>query len=71
MIIFDLSMSFSYDKTLDDMLINSYANYVITSEGGTHEIAAQRAICEFFSREARKLDPNNKFEVSYDDCKKV
>ncbi len=67
---FDLMVAFSYDKTLDEMLIESYSNYVITSESGTHELAAQRAICEYFSKEAKRLDPTSKYEVSYDDCKK-
>ncbi len=67
---FDMSMSFSYDLTLDETLINSYCNYIYTTEGGTHELAAQRAICDFFSREAKKLDPASKYEVIYDDCKK-
>jgi DNA gyrase subunit B len=67
---FDLFISFSYDKTIDDPLIESYANYVITTESGTHEMAAQRAICEFFSKEAKRLDPTAKYDVSYDDCKK-
>jgi len=67
---FDLLVSFSYDKTLDDMLVNSYCNYIYTTEGGTHELAAQKAICDFFSREAKKLDPESKFEVTYEDCKK-
>ena len=67
---FDLDVSFSYDKTLDDTILNSYCNYVITTEGGNHELASQRAICEFFCREAKKLDPNNKYEVTFDDCKK-
>lgn len=67
---FDLLVSFSYDKTLDDILVNSYCNYIYTTEGGTHELAAQRAICDYFSREAKKLDPSNKFEIIYDDCRK-
>lgn len=67
---FDLLLSFSYDKTLDDMLIDSYCNYIYTKEGGTHETAAQRAVCDFFTREARKLDAEAKYEVIYDDCKK-
>ena len=67
---FDIELAFSYDKTLDDSLVNSYGNYIITTEGGSHEIVAQRAICDFFSREAKKLDPNNKFEVTYEDCRK-
>lgn len=67
---FDLELSFSYDITLDGMLIDSYCNYIHTTEGGNHEIVAQRAICDFFTREAKKLDPNSKFEVTFDDCKK-
>lgn len=66
----DLEIAFSYDKTLDDEIIESYCNYVFTIDGGYHEIAAKRAICEFFSREARKLDPNSKYEVTFDDCRK-
>lgn len=67
---FDLLASFSYDKSVDDMVIDSYCNYIHTTEGGTHEIAVQRAICDYFTREAKRLDPNNKFEVTYDDCRK-
>lgn len=67
---FDLEVAFSYDKTIDDTVVNSYCNYVNTTEGGNHEIVAQRAICDFFCREAKKLDPNNKFEVTFEDCKK-
>ena len=67
---FDLELSFSYDKTLDDTIVNSYCNYMNTTEGGNHEIVSQRAICDFFCREAKKLDPNAKYEVSFEDCKK-
>lgn len=67
---FDLSLSFSYDKSLDESIINSYCNYIYTTEGGNHEVACQRAICDYFTREAKKMDPNNKFEVAYEDCKK-
>lgn len=67
---FDLWIAFSYDKMLDDMTIESYCNSIVTTEGGTHEIAAQRAICDYFVREAKIIDPNNKFEISYEDCKK-
>ena len=67
---FGLEVAFSYDKTLDDTIINSYANYIITTEGGTHEQVAQRAICEYFVRQAKKLDPTNKIEVLFDDCRK-
>lgn len=67
---FDLELAFSYDKTIDDMVVESYCNYVNTTEGGNHELVAQRAICDFFCREAKKLDPNSKYEVTYEDCKK-
>lgn len=67
---FDLELAFSYDKTIDETIVNSYCNYVNTTEGGNHEIVAQRAICDFFSREAKKLDPNHKYEVTFEDCKK-
>lgn len=67
---FDLELAFSYDRTTDEQVIDSYCNYIHTTEGGNHEIVAQRAICDFFSREAKKLDPNNKYEVTFDDCKK-
>jgi len=67
---FDLIAAFSYDKSLDDMAVDSYCNYIHTTEGGNHEIAVQRAVCDYFTREAKNLDPNNKFEVTYDDCKK-
>ncbi len=65
-----LEMAFSYDPSLDDMLTDSYCNYVSTKEGGFHEQACQRAICDFFSRQAKILDPNNKYEVTYDDCRR-
>lgn len=67
---FDIAMAFSYDKTNDDMVFDAYCNYINTYEGGNHVLACQRAICDFFTREAKKLDPNNKYEVIFDDCKK-
>lgn len=67
---FDLELAFSYDKTVDDITINSYCNYINTTEGGHHETVAQRAICDYFCREAKRLDPNAKYEVTFEDCKK-
>ena len=67
---FDLELAFSYDKTLDEFIVNSYCNYINTTEGGHHETVAQRAICDFFTREAKKLDPNSKYEVTFEDCRK-
>lgn len=67
---YDITLAFSYDRTLDDNAVASFCNYVVTTEGGVHEVAAMRAICDFFSKEARKLDPTAKNEVSFDDCKR-
>ena len=67
---FDLELAFSYDKTIDDTIVNSYCNYINTTEGGHHETVSQRAICDFFCREAKKLDPNAKYEVTFEDCRK-
>lgn len=67
---FDLELAFSYDKTVDDTIVDSFCNYINTTEGGYHETVALRAICDFFCREAKKLDPNSKYEVIFDDCKK-
>lgn len=67
---YDISIAFSYDRTLDDTAIASFGNYVITTEGGCHEMIATRAICDFFSREAKRQEPNAKYEVAFDDCKK-
>ncbi len=67
---FDIEMAFSYDKHLVDSIVDSYCNYIHTTEGGNHESVARAAICNFFSREARKLDETSKYEVTYDDCKR-
>lgn len=67
---YDLSMAFSYDKTLDESAITSFCNFVITTEGGCHEVAATQAICAYFTREARRQEPNSKYEITFDDCRK-
>lgn len=67
---FDIEFAFSYDMKYDSTVIESYCNYVYTTEGGCHETTLIRALCEFFVKEARNLDPNSKYEVTYDDCKK-
>ena len=67
---FDLSVAFSYDRSLDDNSIASFGNYVITTEGGCHETAAVRAISDYFNREAKRQDPKSKYEVVFDDCKR-
>lgn len=67
---FDISLAFSFDKSLDDTSIASFCNYVVTTEGGCHEAAAIRAICDYFTKEAKRQDPNSKLEVAYDDCRR-
>ena len=67
---FDITIAFSYDRTLDENSVASFCNYVITTEGGCHEAAAMRAICDYFSKEAKRQEPNSKYEVTFDDCKK-
>lgn len=67
---YDISIAFSYDRTLDDSVVASFCNYVITTEGGCHETIATRAICDYFSKEAKRQEPNAKYEVAFDDCKR-
>lgn len=66
---YDLSIAFSYDRKVSNTEFTSYCNYVITDFGGSHEVVAQQAICQYFTREAKRLDPNSKQEISFDDCK--
>ena len=66
---YDLSIAFSYDKRVNNTEFTSYCNYVITDFGGTHETVAQQSICQYFTREAKRLEPNSKQEISFDDCK--
>lgn len=67
---FKMQFAFTYDRTVDDTLVDSYCNYLHTKEGGTHESTAIQAIGTFFTRQAKLLDANAKYEVSTDDCKK-
>lgn len=62
-------MAFSYDSSLNEVLCDSYCNYVSTKEGGYHEVACQRALCDFLSRQAKQIDPNHKYEITFDDCR--
>jgi len=65
-----LKLAFSYDKSLDGDLCDGYCNYVHNLDGGTHIDACKSAISSFFVREAKKMDPNSKYEIISDDCKK-
>lgn len=66
----ELEFAFSYDKTVPDEIIDSYCNYVITTDGGYHEDACMSALCDFFVKAARKADADAKYEVIRTDCRK-
>ena len=66
----DLEMAFSYDKTLDTDVTDSYCNYVITYDGGYHEQACKYALSDFLVKECKNQDPNHKYEVIPDDVRK-
>lgn len=66
----DVSFSFGYDKTLADDITESYCNYVITSDGGYHEMACKRALIDFLVKAAHQADPDSKYEVIQEDVKK-
>lgn len=67
---FKLEFAFSYDRTTDETVTASFCDYVATKEGGTHEQVVIQALSSFFVRQAKALDPNAKYEVTSDDCKK-
>ena len=66
----DVSFAFSYDKTTTDEITDSYCNYVITVDGGYHEIACKRALIDFLVKAAKQDDPEAKYEVIPDDVRK-
>ena len=65
-----LEMAFSYDKTTDTEVVDSYCNYVHTIENGEHVNGCESAICSYIVKEAKKMDPSAKYEIIYEDCKK-
>ncbi len=65
-----LQFAFSYDKTIADIAMDSYCNYVITTDGGYHEDACILALCDYLVKAAKKADPDAKYEVIRADCKK-
>lgn len=65
-----IEMSFSYDKTNDQELIDSYCNYVHTTQHGKHVEGCESALCAFLTKEAKRLDPSSKYEVIFEDCRK-
>ena len=66
---YDLSMAFSFDRGYDETAVTSFCNFVITDFGGSHEALAQTAICSYLVREAKRLEPNARQEITFDDCK--
>ena len=66
----EVEFAFTYDKTIDDCVMDSYCNYVITKDGGYHEEACISAMMDFMVKAARKDDPNAKYEVIRSDVKK-
>ena len=67
---YKVDMAFSYDLTTEGEVIDSYCNYVHTIENGTHVAGCESAICAFFTKEGAKLDPNSKYPIVFEDCKK-
>ena len=66
----DVSFAFSYDRNLSEDITESYCNYVITSDGGYHEMACKRALIDFLVKAAHTADPDSKYEVIAEDIKK-
>ena len=66
---FDLTVAFSYDRNYDSTAVTSFCNFVVTDFGGEHEAFAQNAICTYLTREAKRLEPNSKQEITFEDCK--
>lgn len=66
----ELEFAFSYDKSVENELSDSYCNYVITKDHGYHEDACLSALCDFFVKQARKADPDAKYEVIRTDVRK-
>jgi DNA gyrase/topoisomerase IV subunit B len=66
----EVEFAFTYDKTIDERVIDSYCNYVITKDGGYHEDACISAVTDFMVKAARKADPDAKYEVIRSDVSK-
>lgn len=68
---FKLEFAFNFDRSMDDPIISSYCNMLHTKEGGTHEQVVLQALGTFFSRAAKNIDPNAKYEVNTDDVRRT
>ena len=66
----EFEFAFTYDKSIEDYVIDSYCNYVITKDGGYHEDACISGLTDFMVKAARKADPDAKYEVIRTDVKK-
>lgn len=67
---FDIELAFSYNPESEEMVYDSYGNYIITTEDGVHVTVTKNALSSFFVEKAKELDPNNKYQVIPDDAKK-
>lgn len=66
---FKMEFAFSYGKNMAPMLGASFCNYIATKDGGYHEAAVTKCIADFFTKQAKTLDPQHKYEVTQDDCR--
>ena len=66
----DVEFVFTFDKNIDDEKIDSYCNFTVTTDGGFHVSVCRRALSDFFVRAARRDDPDSKYEVTSQDCRK-
>ena len=65
-----LKMSFSYDKSVEEEVNDSYCNFVWTFEGGYHLTTCRGALCDFMVKAARMADPDSKYPVTAADVRK-
>lgn len=65
-----ISMSFSYDKAVEDEATDSYCNGVWTYEGGVHLNMCRSALCDYIVKAARQSDPDSKYPVTANDVRK-
>ena len=66
----DMDFVFTYDKNIDEEKIDSYCNFAVTTEGGFHVAVCRRAVSDFLVKASKKDDPDHKYEVISQDCRK-
>lgn len=65
-----VSMSFSYDKAIEEEANDSYCNGVWTYEGGVHLNMCRSVLCDYMVKAARQSDPDSKYPVTANDVRK-